>query len=306
MKNSRIIPILIFTLASLFMSAQDLMIIEIIGEAYGQSMIDDKTQYKKLVYGPINNIKKIVVKEKASVRLTNEDRHVAVLDKEGEYPIDKIVFTPSKDVSMFDKFCDYFHSFFISHESTESKANYKNNIYAISRGANNAPDVNFPLEGVLPFGRLDPMPFYWTNDCQDCTYQLEIFDYTTRKSIYQYETIEKQHQLNSNQLYLEKGKKYYYTVGIKGESKASEPVIFEMSSKADFEKIISSLRTEVNGAAQGISNIGEAIYIMSSLEESGLVNYAILYGFHLKEKYPNDATIIDLTDRIWYDQLLNR
>ena len=79
-----------------------------------------------------------------------------------------------------------------------------------------------------------------------------------------------------------------------------------MSDKADFETTISALKNDLSPASLEISEIGKSIYLLSHLEQSGLINYSILYGFHLKEKYPDNESITNLCDRQWYDHLLEK
>jgi len=52
--------------------------------------------------------------------------------------------------------------------------------------------------------------------------------------------------------------------------------------------------------------LSQNIYIMSSLEEADLPNYAILYGFYLKEKSKHNPFVSEIVDRLLYDHLMEK
>lgn len=300
------LTIIFFLAISVLLPAQEISVIGLEGEVYVMSMESDKKQYSKLVYGPLKNAEKIVLKENSMIKLVNDQKEVCSIAEAGDYNISDLDFKLTEDQSTFGKFYDYFHSFFGSHDSTESKKNYKNTIFAISRGSMVSPSLDFPVEGVVPFGRLVSVPFIWTHDCESCTYELQIYDYSTRKTVFSAKTTEQQFDLENSDKYLLSGKKYYWTVQIEGQELDTEKVIFTMSDKADFETTISALKNDLSPESLDISEIGKSIYLLSHLEQSGLINYSILYGFHLKEKYPENEGIINLCDRQWYDHLLEK
>jgi hypothetical protein len=301
-----ITSIVLMLTASVMLNAQDITVIGLEGEVYVMHMDGNKKQYAQLVYGPMKNAEMIVLKAGSMIKLVNEKKEVCTINQPGDYSISNLEFEITKDQSTFGKFYDYFHSFFSSHESTESKKNYKNTVYAISRGSMVSPSLDFPIEGVVPYGRLLSLPFIWTHDCESCTYELQIYDYSTRKTVFSVKTLDQKFDLENSDKYLKSGNKYYWTVQIEGQEVDTEKVIFTMSKKADFETTISTLKNDFSLASEQISEIGKSIYILSNLEQSGLLNYSILYGFHLKEKYPNNEGINNICDRQWYDYLLNK
>ena len=140
--------------ASVFLSAQGITVIGLEGEVYIMHMDGNKKQYAQLVYGPMKHAEMIVLKDDSMIKLVNEKKEVCTIDQPGDYIISNLKFEITEDQSTFGKFYDYFHSFFSSHESTESKKNYKNTVYAISRGSMVSPSLDFPIEGIVPFGRL--------------------------------------------------------------------------------------------------------------------------------------------------------
>lgn len=298
--------ILITIMAHGLLSGQDITVIGLEGEVYIMHMDGDKKQYAQLVYGPMKNAEMIVLKDKSMIKLVNQNKEVCTIDQPGDYAISSLKFQKTEDQSTLGKFYDYFHSFFTTHQSTESKKNYKNTVYAISRGNQVSPSLDFPTDGIVPFGRLLPLPFVWTHDCKSCEYELQIFDYSTREVVFSAKTMEQMYNLENSDKYLMAGKKYYWTVQVEGNDVETEKVIFSMSEEADFETRISSIKNDFSSASDQISDIGKSIYILSVLEHSDLLNYSILYGFHLKEKYPENEDLINICERQWYDYLLEK
>lgn len=298
--------LILILMGIVWVSAQDITVIGLEGEVYIMHMDGNKKQYAQLVYGPMQKAEMIVLKKDSKIKLVNEKKEVCTINQPGDYSISDLKFEMTKDQSTFGKFYDYFHSFFSYHESTESKKNYKNSVFAISRGSKVSPSLDFPIDGIVPFGRLLPLPFIWTHDCESCVYELQIFDYETRKTVFSAKTSEQKLDLENSDKYLMSGKKYYWTVQVVGQNVETEKVIFTMSEEADFETRISTIKNDFGPGSEQISDIGKSIYILSVLEQSEMLNYSILYGFYLKEKYSMNDDIINICERQWYDYLLEK
>ena len=300
-----------FSIAILFIGfgknyGQNISVIGIEGEVFVKKDINGKGQYHKLVYGPLKDVHAIIVKEKSKVTLANNDKSICKLESTGEFKVSELVFQDASNFNMFNKFCKYFTSFFTNHESSESKANYKNSIYAISRGTMAEPFLDFPLDGLLPYGRLGAMPFQWTHDCDGCQYLIEVRDLDTKEPVYTNTTSEKHITMENSEILLKPGKKYYWAIEVVGQDVKSESSIFTMSTTADFESIISVLKNDIQNLGKDSDELSQNIYIISSLEETDLPNYAILYGFYLKEKSKDNPFVSDIVDRLLYDHLMEK
>lgn len=285
-------------------AAQYVSAVSIEGEVYVKYSKNGKEQYTRMVYGPLNMAEKIIVKEAGSVRLVNDKNMVCTLAKAGDYKVSELSFTSAKNTPMFASFCKYFKSFFTNHDNSESKSNYKNTIFAISRGQAGTLSPDFPVSGILPYGRLGGLPFSWTHDCEKCTYRVRIFDLESKLEVFNRETDRQSLMLEASDNVLKPARKYYWTVEFEGA--VSDKVYFEMSRNADFEEKISGLKNQAEEVGNELSATAKNIFILSNLEESGLTNYAILYGQYLRDMYPENAILQNVVDRLWYDHLLER
>lgn len=288
------------------LNGQNLTAIGIEGEVYVSKSKEGRNIYEKLHFGPVENIDKIIVKEKSKVKLVNEINHVSLLDKFGEYKVSDIIFVEPENTSMFFRLCNYFKSFFTNHDNAESKANYKNTVYAISRGKMGPPSLDFPLESVLPYGRLGAMPFIWTHDCEDCTYKVNIYEFASKALIYSISTKEKSAYMDNSENILKKNTKYYWSVSIEDQNISSDNRIFTMSQTADFEDNISDIRNEVAINDNDPNDFLTNVAIMTQLESHDKINYALLYGFYLRDRSSEGHTIGQLVDRMWYDALYDK
>jgi hypothetical protein len=304
MKNLRIIATLIFAAITTMLIGQNYSIIHIEGDAFAYTNVDGKEKYSKLVYGPLTDCEKIVVKNNALVKVLGEDKRLSILNKEGEYAIASLQFNEVEGNSIFNRFCNYFHAFFVNHASSESKANYENNIYAISRGNLAAPSLDFPMEGMLP-ADAGSLPFIWTHDCDSCEYIFNINDMESRELIYTMMTEEKQVLVENPMKYFSPGKEYYWSVKIVGQDLEYEVIPFTVSPKGDYDNSISVIRGEIDKSMTQFTAVAKMVFVMGELGYDQ-ANYAIYYGLGQCEKYPKDDQMRNLFERFWYDSLMEK
>lgn len=281
-------------------SGQEISVMHFEGEAYTYNTTVSKVKYDKIVFGPLPDADKILVKENASLKLLNDKNEICEVSEEGEYEISNLKFIAAEPNSLFDKFCDYFHSFFINHSSSESKSNYKNSIHAISRGALSPPQLDFPLDGMLPSTNGD-IQFYWSHSCESCKYVVTIYDLETRASVYAWTTEGHSVTLASSDQFLMSNKKYYWTVTISGQEMEYPISRLTIGDKEGYDTQVKQLEKEANDLKLDTST--KTIYIMSYFADQNLLNYAIYYGQQERVKHASNKTLSDFVDRFWYDAL---
>ena len=300
--NKFIAIILLLSINSVISYGQQISVMHFAGDAYTYNTDDSKVKYNKIVFGPLPNADKILVKENATLKLLNEENEVCEVTEEGEYDIKTLKFVKGKSNSLFNKFCDYFHSFFINHSSSESKSNYKNSIHAISRGALSPPQLDFPIDGFLP-ATSGNMDFSWSHSCEACQYVVTIYDLETRASVYAWTTVEHKVTLENVDQFLLPNKKYYWTVTISGQEMEYPISRITVGEKGDYDTHISNLNKEILQSQLNLDVATKAIYIMSYLAEQDLMNYAIYYGQQQTEMNDENKILADFVERFWYDAL---
>lgn len=293
---------LLLCINSAISNGQQISVMHFAGDAYTYNTNDSKVKYNKIVFGPLPNADKILVKENASLKLLNEENEICEVTEEGEYDIKSLKFVKTKSNSLFNKFCDYFHSFFINHSSSESKSNYKNSIHAISRGALSPPQLDFPIDGLVPVTSGN-MNFSWSHSCDACQYVVTIYDLETRASVYAWTTKDHNVTLENVDQFLLLNKKYYWTVTISGQEMEYPISRITVGEKGDYDAQISYLNKEISQSKLDLDAATKAIFIMSYLAEQDLMNYAIYYGQQQTEKNVDNKVLADFVERFWYDAL---
>ena len=297
------LSLIVFALFTNLIIGQSLSVIHMTGESYTVKTVDGKEKYNKIVFGPIGLAEKLIVKEGATVRLMNDEKQVLDLNQEGSYLVQDLKFTPVEENSIFSKFCDYFHSFFVNHSSAESKANYRNSIYAISRGNVPPPYLDFPLNGSVPYSD-SVFPFIWTHACEDCEYIITVYDYETRSPVYASTTNENRVEVSDVKSYFKPNTKYYWTVTISGEEMEYKTNIFTTAVKQEYEKTLAGITSDLSSSDFKATPTTETIYVISELQERGLTNFAVYYGLQQLNKYPDNLQLKDFVERFWYDTLV--
>lgn len=293
--------LLCYCLYAAHVSTAQVSVVYMEGDAFIEEIKQEKPTYKKIVYGPLPTAETIVLKESSSLRLLDEENRICTLSEPGTYTVSKLRFEKSERNSMFDRFCDYFHSFFINHSTSESKSNYKNSIHAISRGILSAPALDFPLEGELP-SDAGPLPFVWSHACDTCQYVLSINNLKTKANVYAHTGSEKTVTLEEPSRFLTPGEQYYWSVNVSGVEVTSENGIFSVAATGAYgqkvkqsEAVVQSLSFESPEAT--------TVFVMSDMAASDDINFGLLYGFDMQIEHPDNAQIADLVQRMWYDML---
>lgn len=274
------------------------------GDCFTVHVDGDKEKYSKIVIAPLKEAKEIIVKKGATLSLINTNNEVVDITTEGRYMVSDLSFSVPEDKTIMDKFYNYFHSFFSSHASSESKVSYQNSIYAISRGDQTMPYLDFPLDGELPY-TSGSMIFSWTHACDDCQYVFSINEYSSRSAVYATTTKDKSYTLAEASKYLQARKKYYWTVAISGLEMEYDSKVFTMSDKDQYAKILSGITSSIKTTTMSSNTITSTIFVMSELLAQGKQNYAIYYGMKQVDSYPADTLLRDYVERFWYDALMN-
>jgi len=299
------LAILFLCICSISVEAQQISVMHYDGDAFTLNTNDIKVKYKKIVFGPLPKTDKILLKDNSSLKLINENNEICEITEEGEYDVNNLKFIAEESNSLFDKFCTYFHSFFVSHSSAESKSSYKNSIHAISRGALSPPKLDFPLDGEIPVTTSD-ITFSWSHSCEACQYVVTIYDLESRASVYAWTTKDLNVSLSNADQFLLPEKKYYWTVTISGQEMEYPISRIEIGKAQKYDTQIATLEKEISNSKLELSESTKAIYIMSFLTEQDLLNYAIYYGQQQCLKHPEDSELSDFVDRFWYDALINQ
>ncbi len=285
------------------LSAQSFATIHIQGDVKIFGLTETPSKARPLVYGPVAPDKKIKLAPNAKVKFLKSNNEMCYLDKAGEYILKNQHFIPIETNSIFSKFCDYFHNFFVNHGSAESKDTYKNNIYAISRGDIAAPSLDFPLSGMLP-ADIGPISFVWTHPSDTTTYELGIFEFESKKLVHTFSTKQKKYTLSNPDKLLQAGKKYFWNVKISKVALEYQSNSFTIAKSGDFDLKVSAIQSGLeNDDSVWMDEIPKTIYIMSQLQEQKLNNFAVLYGWRQAKKDPT-GQLSDFCDRFLYDQLI--
>ncbi|HPK08705.1 MAG TPA: hypothetical protein P5235_02700 [Saprospiraceae bacterium] len=276
-------------------------VIALTGKVYGQTESNGEIKFTNLTYGPLENIQKIIVKENSEVTMVNEDNYICRL-RSGEYVVSNLKFLESEEGTLFNKCCAYFKSFFKSHSSSESKKYYVNNIYAISRGSEQIPELDFPFAGVISMD-FNSLSFYWTHNCDTCEYLFTINDLDSKKIVYSQMLKSKELTIYNPQKYLQYQHDYYWSVKLAGLDLDYNVTIFHISAKNVLNNHIESVKSELENLSLPQSNMLQFVYVLSRLEEDSGQNDAILYGLNARLKSELGDDEISLFENFMYDHI---
>ncbi len=278
------------------LSAQ-INVISIDGNAYYLKKSESENQYIELSYGPLTNADEIILKENTAVTLINEQDHICALT-EGEYAISALKFNEKENQSTFSRFCDYFTSFFMHHSAPESKKLYTNNIYAISRGRNQAPTLDLPLEGEisLDYGYL---PFAWTHSCDTCEYIFTINKLESKDIVFSTMTSQKSFNLENPEKYLKSNIDYYWSVKTSGEDIEYDHRVITPMEHKKMKAALDSLTVEASQFNLQDST-ASLIYVLGKLESQEKYNEAIQYGLSQRSE-GNTKKIDKVIENFIYD-----
>lgn len=287
------IVLLLFT----FQVQAQITVVGISGDAYGM-INEDEENYKALTYGPLNDVKRIIVKENSQVSIINQNDALAKLN-EGEYEVSSLSFNRAEEKSLFTKFCSYYKAFFMHHNSTESKKSYTNNIYAISRGTEQAPVLDFPLDGTIAKD-MNQLFFLWTHDCEECEYILTISELSTKEVVFSKMTTDKRVIIEDFSKYLSDDKGYFWSVKIAGKDVKSDNRLLEIGnySSKDF---LYEYSNEFQQISEVQSDVARFVYITSRFDEAGMFNEAILCGLQMKKMGKLSEEEVTISENYMYD-----
>lgn len=299
MRNLLILMLLCSTTTFL---AQEVMVIHIDGEAFSVEEDNGKVAYEKLFLGDLAPAAQILVKAGSKVRLLSGTSSYVDLTGEATYDLADMVFEPAEDKGMFAKFCKYFKDFFAGHTSAEAKASYRNSIYAVSRGSESVPSLDYPLAGTLPYV-AGPMTFSWTHACDDCKYVFQIMDYTTRSSVFAQTTTAHHVVLDTMQEYLQPNTRYYWLVTISGQDLEYAKTIFTTSEQGDYANEVAQSIQFLEQLNIDLGAGSRLVYTLQDLYDKDLINYAIYYGTQQVEQHEDKKQLQYLVDQFWYSRL---
>ena len=290
-------------LGTVHLTAQSYQVINIHGEAYAVQNDNGKEKYAKITLGPLLECDQIIVKEKSKLRILKDEKAYIDIDAAARYTLADMTFSPLKAKSPLEKFTKYFSYFFSGHASSESKSSYQNSVYAISRGMQPRPSLDFPVEGMLAIPE-SPLTFRWTHDCADCQYVLNIYDTENQSMIFGATSSSKEITLEKPTAFLKPGSQYYWTVSISGVDMEYQRNVFEATSYSDYETFLSNAKADLSGVYDDLSVVAQTVYMLQWLAEQDMINYAIYYGQQRCSEHPDDIQLANIVDRLWYDYLL--
>jgi len=280
---------------------QEFAVVLINGAVKVSSNKQDAKSLKSLIYGPLNGKDVLHLPKNAQVKLVKADGSVCEIAKEGVYEVGSLLCSKADKSSLVEKFGNYFVSFFEVHPSSESKENYKNNIYAISRGE---PSIvlEFPFSGVYP-SEADSIEFSWAHACDTCHYQLNVYNEASKTLIFQRKTSQKKFKLLNPKKYLKVGISYYWNVVSDTSKEIEYSNRLILSAKGDYLKTLNGIQNDIKSSLPKISYVPKTLFIMNELKTMDRMNYALLYSNHVKLLYPKDKNLVNLTDRFYFDEL---
>lgn len=287
---------------SLCCTAQDIKVRYVSGDCFTVHNDQGKDKFTKIVIAPLRDADAIIIKDGAKLSLINTDDGVLELVQPGRYEVADLVFTYPKEKGVLDRFYDYFHGFFSAHSSSESKQSYQNSIYAISRGVESVPHLDFPLDGDLPYVTGD-LSFFWTHACEDCQYVLTVYEYQNRSAVYAETTKSTSVTIGDATKYLKAAGKYYWSVTISGVEMEYETNVFTVAAVDEYEKYLNDVEAKFSSTDDELHPTTTTIMVMGDLIDRGLINYAIYYGQSQVNRYPADDLLRDYVERYWYGAL---
>ncbi|MBK8485646.1 MAG: hypothetical protein IPO86_03065 [Saprospiraceae bacterium] len=285
-------------------AAQDIIVIFIQGDVKSSTAASQYKKVTSLPYGPVALDQKIIIPKNGVVKLIKEDGFHCEVTEQGSFLVKELEFEKTEEKSTLNSFVNYFKSFFVAHPSSESKEYYKNSIFAISRGELTNPILEFPFSGPLPLIN-EELNFSWGIQCDTCFYKLLIQDFESKEIVFKKETNKHQYKLKNPEKLLSLNKKYFWSVEIKNTDIKSEYQSFTVSSPKEFDTKISKLEKSFRKNNPYISTTSQMISVFCALEEENLINYMILYGQEQMSLEPENKSLKDFYNRVFYDQIMH-
>lgn len=283
------------------LTAQKVSVIEMFGKI--QISTTDGKSFQNLVYGDYPMDRRVNLEQNARLTLSKSSGEICQLTQKGTYALGSLKYTKPQSSSaagIFDNLC----SFFKAHPSSESKEQYKNSIYAISRGDVTTPFAVFPFEGKVPM--IDnSILFKWDIDCDTCTYELVIKDLLTRRELLRQDCKGLEYKLENADKLLQVDGKYYWFVKVKHQPTSSNQILFDMVSKTEYDTTIGKLEDQLSNAKQTFGLDSKLAFILNGLETEELGNFAYIFGKNQVETNKENENLVEIYNRYVYDKLNN-
>lgn len=303
----RYITIFILFLATLSLSAQGITVIHIQGDVKTSVKSSKKSGFVEktvnLGYGPVQDGQSLVLTNKSVVKLIKDNKFQCEITGPGTFSIKDLKFEKIEEKSTLSTFFDYFRSFFVAHPNSESKEYYSNSIAAISKGEMVMPPLlAFPFPGSLPLIHKE-LKFSWDVSCDTCTYVLVIQDVEKKEIILREETKNHYYTLKKPAKLFEVNKKYLWLIEVKNSKNKSMSQFFIIADSDQYKSKISNLEKSFEQDNPYLTPVTNLVSIYAALEKEKLTNFMILYGEEQMKKYPKDASIKDIYNRVFYDNM---
>ncbi len=293
----------IFILGLTFLYGQNIYVIHIEGQV--SLLLGDEKKSGNLVHGPISENSIIILDKNERVKLIRSKNEICDLKIPGKYKVNQLPYQNTGNNSILGRFCEYFHSFFTNHSSPEAKSAYKSSISAISRGNMAIPKLDFPLQGDLALD-AGPITFMWSHTCDTCTYALKIYNFNTKKLIYEQSSKQTEITISNPETQFIDEVKYYWKVEVVGFDLEYLVNTFNVAPKGQFDKNIFDIDYRLGiEDFEWVGTTPKCIYIMSELAALHKPNFAIQYGRSTQIRHPDNIEIKGITENFLYSNLLN-
>jgi len=296
------IGLLLLNVVAIDVQSQNIGVVYIQGDVKVSNIKDSKKAMQNLTYGTLTLDKQLTLSKNAMVKLIKSNGEKCELTIPGVYSVKDLKFIKPVEKSAMTRFSEYFMSFFESHPSSESKAQYQNSIYAISRGKINTPIPVFPFEGKTPLVN-NALTFRWDIDCDTCIYELVIKDLLSRKEVLRQIIQGKSFAMEAADKILSIGGKYYWFVKVANQNTISTNIIIDLVSQQDFESELKGIESGMAGVDSDLPLESKMVYTISELESKDLTNYAYLYGKDFVQKNQQNKSLNELFEQFFYSKL---
>jgi|GEM_PF-6639257 len=283
--------------------AQGIIVLNIKGSVKTVGRNEPIAKAKNLIYGKLANDQKLILAKGAEVKLSKNKIELCTINKPGTYLVSDLKFVPAPEKSSVAVLSTYVHSFFTTHNSSESKANYKNSIQGISRGGVCGPALEFPFEGPLPMINKS-QTFQWFTCCDTCVYKLEFTDLKDNLLIYSATSTTNSYLVQNPSRYFKNDSKYSWTVTNMDLKMVSEPYIFIPHAKSDYTEAITTANQEIGTKELSLSPESSTVAVISKMEEKGLWNYGVSFARSQAKRFKKSSMLSEISEIYYYDLLI--
>jgi hypothetical protein len=277
-------------------------VVYIMGDVKTNKVSDKNTNIRNLTYGNISLDSKLYLGKNSAVKLSKANGEKCELTKQGTYLVTNLIFAQVKEKSAMARFSEYFMSFFESHPSSESKAQYQNSIYAISRGGISTAVPEFPFEGKVPLMN-NGLSFNWGIDCDTCKYELTIKDLATRNEVFKTECSNQNYTFDNSSQLLKDGNKYYWFVKVVGQNTISSNISFELVPYKEYAETVTEIENNFKKLQLDLPSEVKLASSIGELEYKDLSNFAYLYGKTCVANNPENKEVNKVFDQFYFDKM---